>query len=236
MARTRQPASVATLAKTVFFEGVTASGLAQAGRDARFLAFAPESEVIAAGEQSDDVSILLAGHARVTLYSPDGRAVDFRRLDPGAMFGEFAAVDGRPRSASVEAIKACTVARLPAVLFWQLMRQEPAFAGAVLAHLVDLSRSLTERIFEFSTLAVNNRIHAELLRMVRHDLAGSGRPWIDPAPTHAEIAARISTHREAVSRELSRLTSLGVVGKRGSALLVKDLARLERMVRDAVAE
>lgn len=224
------------LGKTVYFDGVSAAGLAKVRLGARFLAVKPQQQIIVMGDKSDEVSILLGGLARVTLYSPDGRAVGFRRIEPGDLFGEFSAIDGRPRSASVEALEACQVARLPAPLFWQLMRQEPAFAGAVLWHLVELSRSLTERIYEFSTLAVNNRIHAELLRMVRHDLAQSGRPWIDPAPTHAEIAGRISTHREAVSRELSRLTNIGVIRKRGSALVVKDMARLERMVRDAVPE
>jgi CRP-like cAMP-binding protein len=227
---------MALLSRTVFFDGMSAAGRALVRKSARILDFPLGHEIIAAGEQSDDVSILLSGLARVTLYSPDGRSVGFRRIEPGDLFGEFAAIDGRPRSASVEAVEVCQVARLPSALFWQLMRQEPAFAGAVLWHLVELTRSLTERIYEFSTLAVNNRIHAELLRMVRHDLAQSGRSWIDPAPTHAEIAARISTHREAVSRELSRLTALGVIGKRGSALIVKDMARLERLVRDAVGE
>lgn len=236
MVRTKPSAGLPALLGTTYFKGVSAAAGALAGRRVHCLEFAPQRLIIAMGDRSDDVSILLHGLAQVTMHSPEGRAVGFRRIEPGDMFGEFAAIDGRTRSASVEAVEPCQVARLPADLFWQLMQQEPAFARAVLQSLVELSRSLTERIYEFSTLAVNNRLHAELLRMVRHDLAVSGRSWIDPAPTHAEIAARISTHREAVSRELSRLTGLGLIGKRGSALVVKDMARLERMVRDAVGE
>ncbi len=59
---------------------------------------------------------------------------------------------------------------------------------------------------------------------------------IDPAPTHAEIASRTSTHREAVTRELNRLTKMGILEQRSRVLWIKDLARLEALVRDAGGE
>jgi len=57
-----------------------------------------------------------------------------------------------------------------------------------------------------------------------------------PPPKHAEIAARVSTHREAVTREFSRLTELGVIERKRHGLIVKDLARLEKMVHEATGE
>ena len=59
---------------------------------------------------------------------------------------------------------------------------------------------------------------------------------IAPAPTLAEIADRVSTHREAVSRELSRLAKLDLLQRTEGGLLVKRLSRLEEMVRDAKGE
>ncbi|HET6518986.1 MAG TPA: helix-turn-helix domain-containing protein, partial [Geminicoccaceae bacterium] len=56
------------------------------------------------------------------------------------------------------------------------------------------------------------------------------RAVIAPAPTHAEIASRVSTHREAVSRELSELARAGLVERRNGALLIRDVERLGRMV------
>ena len=101
--------------------------------------------------------------------------------------------------------------------------------SAVLAHLVGMLRALTSRIVEFSTLAVKNRIHSELLRMAR-DSGGGGAYLISPAPTQSEIAQRISTHREAVSREISRLKQIGIIERRGRVLAVKDFERLTCMV------
>ena len=57
-----------------------------------------------------------------------------------------------------------------------------------------------------------------------------------PAPTHVEIASRVSTHREAVTRELNRLSRIGIIERRGGPLLVKDVDRLAGMVQSATGE
>jgi len=88
------------------------------------------------------------------------------------------------------------------------------------------SRLMTERIFEFSTMLVRDRLVHELVRIADDNLAGDGTAVIDPAPTHYDLAARISTHREAVSREMSRLTKLGLISKTGRRLAVHDIAGL----------
>ena len=90
---------------------------------------------------------------------------------------------------------------------------------AVLTQLVKRTRTVTRRVYEFSTLHVDNRIQAEVLRLAT--LAGrEGKgARIVPAPTHVEIASRVSTHREAVTRELNRLNSSPLPHRGEMALL-----------------
>ena len=64
---------------------------------------------------------------------------------------------------------------------------------------------MTERVYEFSTLVVRKRLIRELLRLAEDNEQREGSASISPAPTHFDLAARISTHREAVSREMSAL-------------------------------
>ena len=59
---------------------------------------------------------------------------------------------------------------------------------------------------------------------------------IVPAPTNAEIASHISTHREAVSRELSRLARIGVIERHPHALVIKDIDRLTAIVNAVTGE
>lgn len=205
-------------------------------REAKRLNFERGQEILARSEELNDVFFLIGGAARVIVYSASGKAVNFRRLEVGDLFGEFAAIDGLSRSASVEAVESCQALSINPTLFRELMETDPAFMELVLTHLVRLLRSLTSRIIEFSTLAVTSRIHTELLRMARAAPGDNVVRDISPAPTHWEIAGRISTHREAVSREISRLKQLGIIERRGRSLIITDVRLLERMVEDASGE
>jgi len=187
-------------------------------------------------DTSDDVFFIISGEVRVTIYSLAGKAVSFRDLGGGEVFGEYPAIDQGPRSASVEARTDCVVATLPGHAFRELIRSEPVVAQALLPHLVMKIRDLTMRVYEFSTLAVSNRIQAELLRLARLAEPGSKSARIAPAPTHTEIASRVSTHREAVTREFARLSRRGLIERQRNAVLVKDVDRLAEMVHAATGE
>jgi CRP-like cAMP-binding protein len=99
--------------------------------------------------------------------------------------------------------------------------------------MVGVIRTLNERVVEFSTLGVKDRIHAELLRLAQAGriVEGSGR--ISPPPTHAEIAARISTHREAVTRELKKLEREGIIEKTKGSIVIIDIEKFEKVVSNA---
>jgi len=114
--------------------------------------------------------------------------------------------------------------------FQDLLRSHPEVAFAVLCGLTELVRHLSDRVVEFSTLGVNNRIHAELLRLAKEYPGDGAVVEITHPPTHADIASRVSTRREAVTRELSRLSEMGLVERRGKSLVVRDLKRLARMI------
>jgi CRP-like cAMP-binding protein len=218
------------LAAVEIFRDLDGAGLAAIARQCAWRTYTAEQQIVGQLDQSRDVYFILTGRARVNLYSPDGRDVTFRDIGPGEIFGELAAIDAAPRSANVVALDETTIASLRAGEFVQILRDHPAVAAATLRRLVRLVRSLSERVYEFSTLAVRNRIHAELLRQGRDRMTATNQATIDPAPTHAEIASRISTHREAVSRELSDLVRAGVIARQGQALLIKDVARLANLV------
>jgi CRP/FNR family transcriptional regulator, cyclic AMP receptor protein len=60
-----------------------------------------------------------------------------------------------------------------------------------------------------------------------------GQVLLSPAPSLSDIANRVSTHREAVSRELSRLGSVGLLRRERGDLRIMDIARLAMLVREA---
>jgi CRP-like cAMP-binding protein len=185
--------------------------------------------IIAHGDSDRDVFFLLEGRARVTMFSEDGREIAYRDIAPGEIFGELAGIDGKARSASVVALEATRVARLTGAAFRDIVINHPNFAWVLLEHLSAQLRRMTDRVFEFSTLVVRKRLILELLRRAEENGSVNGQISLSPAPTHSELAAKISTHREAVSREMSALARRGLIDRRGRRLILHDLALLERL-------
>jgi len=235
MARSQVTENQHTLGRIAIFAGLPQAGLQRIDRRCSWRRYEPAEAIVDYLDASDDVFFIALGEVRVTIYSSAGKAVSFRELGTGALFGEYPAIDGGP-SASVEARTSCLVASMPGASFRELLQAEPGVAHALLPRLVKTIRALTTRVYEFSTLAVKNRIQAELLRLASLGPREGKSARIVPAPTHVEIASRISTYLEAVTRELNRLSKIGIIERRGGTLLVKDVDRLAQMVHDATGE
>jgi CRP/FNR family transcriptional regulator, cyclic AMP receptor protein len=192
--------------------------------------------IIGHQDPSRDVVFLVTGRARASVYSAAGRQVSFRDIEAPGLFGELAAIDGRPRSASIEALGRSLTMTMPQAQFLLMLENHPQIALAVMRHLAGMVRGLTDRVVEFSTLAVRSRVHAELIRLAEASGANGSAAVLAPAPTHLDIANRIATHREAVTRELSRLEAMGVVAKEGRTLKIPDMALLRAMLTSSDAE
>lgn len=224
---------VRTLRGVPLLRGLSVDAMAELEQACVWRRLAVGRALIAHDDSSDDVFFLVEGSLRVIIYAPNGRAVLFRSMAPGGVIGELSALDGKPRSASVEAASAALVAQLGGHAFRALVDREPSVALALLHQSIAYVRELSSRIYAFSSLAVGNRIQAELLRIGRESEPTGNIAVIEPPPRHADIANRIATHREAVSRELSRLSRDGLLQRRGKALVITDLERLQRLVDNA---
>ena len=192
---------------------------------------ARDKQIIGHQDQSDDVYFLVQGTVRAISYSFEGKEVSFRDIGPGEIFGEYAAIDGGERSANVYALTDVFAGSLSGAAFREILARYPEVSLAVMRLLTRQTRELTKRIFEFSAFAVKNRIHAELLRLALASRPSGNSAEIPKMPTHAELASRISTHREAITREFNALVRSGILEKRGRTTFITDLTALQNMVR-----
>ncbi len=216
------------------FASVSPGDLETLAKRFRWMRYGADKQIISHLDESTGVFFVIEGAVQVIVYSPAGKEVTFRDIEAGEYFGELAAIDGLPRSATVAALTDSLVACASAGTFWEILRSYPDVAALVMKQLASSVRVLTERVFEFSALAVRNRVHAELLRLARHHMIGDNAAMIRPAPTHAELASRISTHREAVTRELNHLSRDGLIERQPGALAIHDVERLARLVQNVV--
>ena len=169
-------------------------------------------------DESTDVFFILSGQLRVMTLSA-GREVILRDLTDGEFFGELAAIDQKPRSAGIIAVTGAEIGRMSAVQFKDAIHAHPSVCDEVMLRLAGEIRKLANRVNEFSTMSVPARLRAELLRLSR-PRDGESTAVVTPPPTHAELAARVSTHREAVTRELKALESEGLIERRRGAIVL----------------
>jgi CRP-like cAMP-binding protein len=229
------PISTVGLARMPLLADVPRPRLELLAGDCAWRRFAPGQVIVSRNDRAGDVHLVVDGRVRIHVYAGDGREVLFTHVQEGGIVGDFAAVDGGLRSTDAHATSGVLLATLSAARFRQLLREEPGVEERYVRYLVGLVRLLTHRVIELSTLAVQGRIRAEVLRQAHAaaDAPDSDMARLEPPPRHADLAAQVGTTREQVTRELSSLTRQGLLQKSGRALLVTDLQRLEELVRGA---
>ena len=229
---TREGPSSFGLRKIALLAGLAPQDLDELAANCAWRTYRAGQHIISRESRDRDVYMVVSGTVRVTTYAMSGRQTTFRDVHEGDCFGELAAIDGRPRSADVVAVKDTLLASMIPGVFWNLLRDRPAIVERVLTRMSSLVRQLSERVVDLSTLGVQNRLNAELLKLARAGRIEGNVATIDPAPRHADLASQISTYREQVTRELAALARIGVLERAGRSLIVRDLARLARLVEE----
>ena len=178
-----------------------------------------------------DIYFLTSGAVRVLITPSPDRDVVLGDIEAGGYFGEMAAIDGKPRSAGILAITDATIACMSAPVFREFLHKHRDASEQLLQHFVARIRTLDQRVKEFSSMHVKNRIYAELLRRSRPDLSDKRQAIVSPPPVHSHIASRVSTRREMVTRELKSLERAGLLTKRRGAFVITNVPTLIEMLQ-----
>jgi len=214
------------LARIDSLKELHASVLERLARELKTQQFDKGETIVRYNDPGRDLFVILSGAVRVSLVGTTGRALTYQVLEAGEMFGEVAAVDGLPRTANVLAETESVVGSLSPGAFQQLAISEPTFALAILHRLARLNRRLTNRLFEYHAYDVRGRVYLELLRL-EETAAGAG-----VVITDRDMASRVGTTRENVSRIHGSLREQGLLERNGSRLRLLDRERLQAILPD----
>jgi CRP/FNR family cyclic AMP-dependent transcriptional regulator len=216
--RIEEPCTMLDLSRFAFFSAFPGPALAALAVVARWRVFDAGQTVLAAGDQARDVYFIAEGEVRIITRSRSGQEIILNELGPGGFFGEIAAIDGGLRSAGVVALTRARVCIIAAEPFMSFALSTPAASHQVLRLLAGLVREKDARLLELTVLPVRMRLISLLLRIARPHATGG--LMVSPPRPHHELAARIGTGREVVSRAIGVLQRDGlVVPERGGLLL-----------------
>lgn len=186
--------------------------------------YQPGQFLISAEDTGKDLFFVLRGAAKATIYTPNGREVSFVAMNVGDCFGEFAAIDDAPRSASVVASAECLAARLSPEEFKALLLSNPDISFVLLTKLIGHLRELSKRVVDFNTKSADIRLREALLDIAQKAQTTAGDALIDYPPTQTELASFIFSSREAVAREMGRLRKAGLLERQRRSLYFPSVA------------
>lgn len=179
-------------------------------------------------DQSDWVVVLMAGQVKVATGTPSGGQVVLAVRTRGALIGELAAIDHQPRSATVTVLAEVTglVVLVPA--FEAFLRQHPRVAALLPRLVAGRLRDADRKRVEFGAYDTTGRVAARLVELAERfgQRAGEAGVRIAMPLSQDELASWTGSSREAVSKALGTLRSLGLVETSRRQVIVRDLPAL----------
>jgi CRP/FNR family cyclic AMP-dependent transcriptional regulator len=175
--------------------------------------------VMAGGDATDSLYIVLSGRLKVMMSDSDGKEVILSILGPGEFFGEMGLIDDSPRSASVVAIEACELLSITKRDFKKCLAENFEMAMAVMRGLVRRLREADRKIGSLALLDVYGRVARLLLDMSENV---DGEKVVTKRLPKQDIAKMIGASREMVSRVMKDLQMGGYIEVRGSNIVLRD--------------
>lgn len=183
----------------------------------------PGELIVQQGAPGESLIVLLEGAATVYRETADGSRAALTHLQAPTTLGEVTLFDGAPRTASVEAVQACSGLELLREDLLALVQGDPEFLDALLQSLGRLVRRLSEQAADQLLLDLPGRIAKALVAL-------TPSPPSLPVVTlsQARIAELAGGSRQSLNQVLRRFAERGLVRVDAAGIHVLDVPALRR--------
>lgn len=182
------------------------------------------------GEALNAVALIIAGKATAISYSVNGDETWVGEYAEGQFIGLRALLTNEDLMFEIRTTRNLRVLSISQDQMLKLMREAPSLCEAVAVDLAERLNKSVADLVDVHTLSVKGRICAELLDRASPIGIDPDRQIIRPSPVFVELARRLNSTRETVSRTVSELQNKGILIRQPGALVIESPERL----RDAV--
>ena len=180
------------------------------------------ASILLQGAPAEAMYIVAEGTVKVGRGSARGREQSLHTAGVGEHFNLVPMFEGGACPATVDAVTDVVLLALPRASLHRLVTQHPDLGLALLKDMATYLRRMVDLVDDLALRSVQGRLAGLLLTLA--ESAARGDP---PRPlTQAEMAARLGTVREVVSRSLRSLETAGVIRVNRGDIQVLDRAGL----------
>ena len=165
------------------------------------------SVVVNEGDQTNSLYVITSGKVKIYLSDENGKEVMLGISGPGEYFGEMV-LDGGPRSASVMTLEPSKFSIIQKEDLEKYLHNHPEVALSIIKHLINRIRALTDNVKSLALLDVYGRFRKLLLDLAIEE---NGKMVIKEKLTQKDMANRVGSSREMISRILRELTVGGYI-------------------------
>lgn len=183
------------------------------------------------GDPGTHLYLVEAGRIRLAISTANGRRLSFQLATEGDLFGEIAALDGKPRTADATAITEATVLCLERGAFRDLCAVRPALATGVVTFLCRRIRQMTTQFESVALEPLDVRLARFILSAIGPRTAPSGRRIpLELGFSQSELSQLLGASRPKVNAAMATLEKAGAM-RRTSDRLFCDPEKLARIAR-----
>ncbi len=194
-------------------------------------AFPPGAVLFMEGQAPRGIYVICAGRVKLTTTSLEGKTLILHIAQAGELLGLHATVSGKPYELTAETLQPCQLDFVKRDDFLNFLQNHSEACLHAAQHLSENCQSAYDLI---RSLGLSHSVTEKLARLLL-DWAGDGEETkegirIKTSLTHQEMAQLIGTSRETVTRVLGEFREKKFAQLRGSTLLIRNKAALEKLV------
>lgn len=212
------------LSKVSYFSGLDPKTFETILQAARPQDYEPGQLVILEGEPASGLFVVESGWLKVSKIAIDGREQVLQFLGSGEVFNAVSVFTGTANPASVTALETARLWMIGHSVMLHLLDENPKLARLIIQ---DLAGRLTYLISLVEDLSLRS-VEARLARLLLHQSIGNKVPRQKWA-TQNEIAARLGTVPDVVSRTLRKLSDRGLIELDRKEIRLLDRPELEKV-------
>lgn len=214
--------------KPGFIEQLTsdqANELMALGQSMKFI---KNSFVFHKGDTGEHVYFLREGRIAVITFSNDGREMFLNILEAGEAFGEIAAIDGMPRTASAQAIADCDLVMISRENFINFLKDHPPLCIKMLEILCQRLRWTNSQVENTIFLSAPLRLARALVNLGKtHGITHPLGIKIGLYLPQERLANLIGVSRESANKFLKQLERKGLIYCIKKEIIIHNMHTLE---------
>jgi len=222
--------NIPILKKSLLFSGLNEEYLAEVAAISVKRTFSKGETLFSEGETATGFYLLASGSIKLCKVSPDGKEKVLHFVHPSETFAEAAFFGDGKYPAEARALESGAALFFPREAFMGLLERNPRFSLNLIISLSLLLRRFARQIEELSFAEVPARLASYLMESAaKKSTAFQGKTYLDLDIKKGELASRLGTASETLSRTFRKMKEEGVLSVEGNRVIILDMARLEKL-------